>query len=103
MIIKLVEICQHTSYTKNWTHPMEESVYSLRDVFINPEHVVCLREDSQARRWLSRGLLPKDIDKNQHFTRISMNRGQSGLDVIVIGSPDTIEEQLRSSKQLLKG
>jgi hypothetical protein len=82
---------------------MEESVYSLREVFINPEHVVCLREDTQARQWLKRGLLPKDISKSQHFTRISMNRGQSGLDVIVVGSPENIEEQLYSSKQLLKG
>ena len=36
MVVKLVEVCKSTEFGAS-------NQYDLREVFINPEHVVCLR------------------------------------------------------------
>jgi hypothetical protein len=99
MIIKLVEIYELSR------RPIEEDApsYSLREVFVNPEHVTCLREDMITGKKLKSGLLPGDLDPRQKFTKIHLNRGLSGIDLIVIGDPNSVQEQLLGTKQLLKG
>jgi len=40
----------------------------------------------------------------QEFTRVHMSRGQLGLDIIVVGSPSSIEGKLgRTQQELLRG
>jgi hypothetical protein len=96
MIIKLVEIFENSG-TSNRAH----TSYCLREVFINPSHVVCLREDLSMRKKLEADLLPEDMNPNQQFTKISLNRGHSGIDLVVVGPPSVVEGRLRS--QILKG
>ena len=98
MIVKLVEI-----YELNRQPAPDEISYSLREVFVNPEHVTCLREDLITSKKLKSGLLPEDIDNRQRFTKIHLNRGLSGIDLTVVGDPSTIQEKLVAPKQLLKG
>ena len=97
-IIKLVEVYKPSKYTQTSTPE-----YSLREVYVNPEHVVCLRPEESAKKWLEEGLLPSKLDSRQQFTRVYMNRGQLGLDVVVVGSPESSQEKIYSTKQLLKG
>jgi len=100
MIVKLTEIMRDRSLSEN-----KQCFYAMREVFINSEHVVCLREDLSFARLLSEGQLMDGLDPRQSFTKIYLNRGQSGIDVTVVGSPGVIQETLGLSKQqqLLKG
>jgi len=82
MIIKLVEI-----FEIGGTSNRALTSYSLREVFINSVHVVCLREDLSMKRKLEANLLPEDMNPNQQFTKVSLNRGHSGIDLVVVGPP----------------
>jgi len=96
MVIQLVEIYESNKFA--------EKKYELREVFINPEHVVCLRAAPRFKMLLREGLLPEGIDERQDFTRVQMNKGNSGLDIVVVGTPQSVEEKIRKTKKtLLKG
>ena len=96
MIIKLVEIYEITGRSRD-----AKTSYCLREVYINPSHVVCLREDLSMKRKLEAKLLPEDMNPNQQFTKISLSRGHSGIDLVVVGPPDSIENKLKSN--ILRG
>ena len=49
------------------------------------------------------GELPENLDIRQQFTRLVLNRGQTGLEVVVVGSPDIVYEKLKGGKRVLKG
>jgi len=97
MIIKLVEIYETTSRSSN-----AESSYSLREIYVNPDHVVSMREDMSTKGRLTSGLLPENLSREQEFTKLFINRGNWGSDIVVIGSPSTIQQKLKG-KGLLKG
>ena len=102
MIVKLVEIYETTRAHSNET----KRTYSLREVFINPQQVVCLREASHYKQLLKEGKLPADLDSRQAFTHVHLNRGQAGLDLVVVGAPSTGENKIKQDsleKKVLKG
>mgnify|MGYP003653211905 CR=1 FL=1 len=96
MIIKLVEVFESTSRSRD-----AKTSYCLREVYVNPDHVVCLREDVSMKRKLDAKLLPEDMNPNQQFTKISMSRGHSGIDLVIIGPPTVVLDKLKS--KLLRG
>ena len=96
MIIKLVEIFENSGASNR-----AFTSYSLREVYINPNHVVCLREDLSMKRKLEADMLPEDMNPDQQFTRVSLNRGHSGIDLVVVGPPGAIESKLKT--QILRG
>ena len=79
--------------------------YALREVFVNPAHVVCLREDKAYKKLLSEDELIDDLDENQSFTRVYLNRGHAGIELTVVGEPSSVQEKLglATQKQLLRG
>jgi len=97
VIIKLVEI-----YEQSRRQLDDMPSFSLREVFINSEHVTCLREDTVTGNKIQLGMLAEELDSRQRFTKIHLNRGLSGIDLVVVGSPDLIQEKLLG-KTLLKG
>jgi len=100
-MIKLIEVCEQLKASNS-----HQRKYTLREIFINPKHVVALREESSYTQKLEEGLLPEELDSRQQFTRLTLDRGQSGLDVIVIGAPHLVESKLRKpggAKNVLKG
>ena len=98
-MIKLVEICE----VKRAASTLQK-VYTLREIYVNPKHVVSLREEASFRQKLAEGNMPEGLDTRQGFTRITLDRGQSGLDVIVVGQPNIIESKLKGGKrELLHG
>ena len=97
MIVKLVEVYEIKNHNAR-------SSYDLREVFVNPEQIACLREDSLATNKLEAGLLPENLDRRQKFTRIYLNRGMHSTDITVVGDPASIKEKLNvETRTLLKG
>jgi len=78
--------------------------FSLREVFINPAHVVSMREDNFMKQHLREGRLPSDLDLRQDFTKIVLNKGATGQELIVVGLPSLVESKLKGgTKELLNG
>ena len=95
MIVKLIEVVGD--------HNIGESSYTLREVFINPEQIICLREDPLTDSKLQAGLLPENLDQRQKFTTIYLNNW-SGPSPTVVGDPASIREKLNiETRALLKG
>ena len=105
MLVTLVEVIeQKRSYSQTTSENRRGATYSLREVTVNPTHVVCLREDTNMSQRLVEGRLPEDVDQRQQFTRVYLDRGQSGLDLTVVGSLHQTQEKLGlSRKEMLRG
>lgn len=100
MFVTLTEVVENTTTT----NLQNTSKYTLREVTINPEYVVCVREDSSMRKMLAEGFLPPEMDNTHQFTRVYLDRGQTGIDIVVVGNPQVIEEKLLpKKKELLNG
>ena len=81
-----------------------ESNFSLRDIYINPSHVIYLREDLNAKRSLHEGKFPSGLDERQEFTKITINKGNYGQDIIVVGTVEEIQKKLLiDRRELLRG
>lgn len=81
----------------------ELSKYSLREIFINPERVISLREDNHMKQNLTEGRLPEGLVNQQSFTKLVLDKGTVGLEITVVGTPTLIESKLRGEKVLLNG
>jgi hypothetical protein len=91
------------------TEIVEQSMandFSVRSVFVNPSHVVMVREDSKFSNYLAENKLSNlGIERNMQFTRVTMRGGSSGnYDITVLGPVELIYEKIQTStKSLLKG
>ena len=96
MLIRLTEVHHNTTLTT-------KSEYTLREVFVNPEHVVMIREEMRMKSLHESGHLPNNLDAAHRFTKLTINRGHTGTEIVVVGAPDIIEQTLNNNKQLLRG
>mgnify|MGYP003154176699 CR=1 FL=1 len=97
MLVRLTEVCANGAVTS-------PNTYILRDVFVNPEHVIMIREEKRIKELNERGVLTEGLDINHRFSKITINRGQTGTEIIVVGAPDVVEIKLQNnSKQVLRG
>ena len=97
MLVRLTEICQNNMLTS------KKQAYTLREVFINPEHVVMIREEARMQQLREQGALPEDLNDGHRFTKLTINRGQTGTEIVVVGAPDIIEKSLNQNKKLIRG
>ena len=97
MLVRLTEVCQNNMLTS------KKQAYTLREVFINPEHVVMIREESRMRKLNEQGELPENLNEAHRFTKLTINRGHTGTEIVVVGSPDIIEKSLNQNKKLIRG
>ncbi len=97
-LVKLTEVCHNTTITT-------QQDYTLREVFVNPEHVVMIREEKRMRQLNEQGLLAAGLKAEHRFSKITINRGHTGTEIVVVGAPDIIEGNLQPlhTKQLLRG
>jgi len=95
-LVRLTEVCSNGTYTNN-------QQYSLREVFVNPEHVVMIREERRMRQLNEQGQLPQELSTDHQFTKLTINRGHTGTEIVVVGSPDIVETTLNHKKDLLRG
>tara|TARA_R110002124_G_scaffold116400_4_gene272785 strand:+ start:36707 stop:37003 length:297 start_codon:yes stop_codon:yes gene_type:complete len=78
--------------------------YSLREIYINPQHVVCLRAEPSLENMLQEGRLVDGLDKRQKFTRVSVSNNAYEEDILVIGSIDEVYKKLNAeARNLLRG
>ena len=78
--------------------------YRLREIYLNPKHVVAMRQDDRMQYSLKEGKLPEELDDRQIFTKLYVDRGNSGIDVTVVGDLTTVKEKLGlDNRSLLKG
>ena len=77
--------------------------YKLREVFVNPRHVIALREDNYMKQNLCEGRLPEGLDNRQGFTKLTLDKGTVGLELTVVGTPTIIESKLKEDKMILHG
>jgi hypothetical protein len=96
MLIKLTEVCHNSALTT-------QQNYTLREVFVNPEHVVMIREEARMRQLNEQGMLPEGLSDAHRFTKLTINRGHTGTEIVVVGAPDVVESSLNVKQQLLKG
>ena len=95
-LVRLTEVCHNTTLTT-------QQEYTLREVFVNPEHVVMIRAEPRMTKLNEQGSLPAGLDHTHGFTKLTINRGHTGTDIIVVGAPQAIEKTLNENKKLLKG
>lgn len=96
MLVKLTEVCGTGAVTTGRR-------YSLREVFVNPEHVVMVREEHQMRNLNEQGMLTEGLDKQHRFSKITIDKGTTGTEIVVIGDPMTVETALNTRSYVLKG
>tara|TARA_Y100000310_G_C20324229_1_gene642195 strand:+ start:267 stop:560 length:294 start_codon:yes stop_codon:yes gene_type:complete len=97
MLVKLTEVCANGAVTSPHN-------YILREVFVNPEHIIMIREEKRIRELNEQGRLSAGLDTNHRFSKLTINRGHTGTEIVVIGAPDIVETKLQTNtQQLLKG
>ena len=96
MLVKLTEVCGTGAVTTGRR-------YSLREVFVNPEHVVMVREEHQMKNLNEQGILTEGLNKDHRFSKITIDKGTTGTDIVVIGDPNTVETALNKRSYLLRG
>ena len=96
MLVKLTEVCGTGAVTNN-------AKYSLREVFINPEHVVMVREEHRLKQLNEQDLLCQGLNNDHRFSKIVIDKGNTGTEIVVIGAPEFIEQTLHKNKQILRG
>ena len=96
MLVKLTEVCNNGAVTTN-------KHYTLREVFINPEHVIMIREEKRMKELNENGMIASQLDTAHQFSKLTINRGNTGTEIVVVGSPTIVENRLQKGKQLLRG
>ena len=96
MLVKLTEVCGTGAVTTGRR-------YSLREVFVNPEHVVMVREEHQMKNLNEQGILTEGLNKDHRFSKITIDKGTTGTEIVVIGDPMTVESALNTRSYVLKG
>ena len=92
---KLIEVTQNSATTKT---------FSLREVFVNPEFVVSLTPDTNTKRLLTEGRLPENLSSEVEFTRVTIHKGASGQEMVVVGTISDVRHKLFTNPNtLLKG
>jgi len=92
-LVEVYEISQVAKHSNNL-----KQAYSLREIYVNPDCVVCLKEVSFIFDQLDKDQLPEGLDNRQKFTRVHLNHGHTGLTLIVVGSLASVAEKLNVTR-----
>lgn len=101
MLVKLTELCSSNAVTAGKN-------YNLREIYVNPEHVIMIREEVTVKTLNETGnikmMTGENLDKNHSFSKLTINRGNSGTEIVVVGSPLMVENALgKKQHQVLNG
>ena len=62
-----------TEVYKKGSKMLNETEFSLREILVNPNNVLMVREDEKAEGDFRNGRLPSGLDERQKFTKIHLN------------------------------
>ncbi len=96
MLVKLTEVCANGAVTTS-------QQYTLREILINPEHVIMIREEARMRNLNEQNLLAAGLNPDHGFSKLTINKGHTGTDIVVVGAPEIVEQQLQRTPKLLRG
>ena len=101
MLVKLTEV-YGSSTTASYLSG--KKTYALREIYINPKHVVMIREENALKKLNENGEISSELDKNHRFSKITVNRGSGNADFVVVGAPEHVGQTLdKNQKQVLRG
>jgi hypothetical protein len=98
MLVELIEVFARTNYTN-----APKRNYNLRKIYVNPKSVALIREEPTMINYLKEGVMPEGLSDSTTFTRLSLHDSGSTSSIVVVGTPQTINEKLSTQKGLLKG
>jgi len=78
------------------------SRYELRQIYVNPEHIVALVDHILGSPVLNEANAPPGLDKRIQFTKMLIDKGKENFEIIVVGCPAMVEKKF-TQRQLLKG
>tara|TARA_R110002110_G_scaffold197226_1_gene407347 strand:+ start:456 stop:803 length:348 start_codon:yes stop_codon:yes gene_type:complete len=69
--------------------------FSLREVLVNPEYIVTAKEDERFELYLTEGLLPEGLNKDQRFVKLQLAGSNtiSACFLVVVGDLSHIHEK----------
>lgn len=108
MLVNLVEIYEDRKLSNEvrTLGRAQKRQYLLREISINPAHLISAREDSLLKSGSPpQHSFPEGLDSRQKFTKLCLQRGNYGWDVIVVGDLNQVQEKLNinTKKILLNG
>jgi hypothetical protein len=64
-----------------------------------------IREEARIKQLNEQGHVHKDLSPSHEFSKLTINRGNTGTEIVVVGAPSHIETKLNKprKKQLLNG
>jgi len=68
--------------------------YSLREIFLNRDHVITIREDKRLSEEFAKGYMPIELDEDQSFTKIVLSGASASSGVAVIGTVYAVAEKV---------
>ena len=89
-MIKLVQVIQAN----------QKNEYYLREVNVNPNHIVSTSPSDKFIMLLHQNKLPEGLDNNHEFVEINFSNGRT---IIAVGTPLLIGEKITIAKKLLLG
>ena len=102
-MIRLVEVVNITDHNPRMERTAKVK-FTLREIWLNEEYVVSIREATGYKKLLSEGRLPADLEGAHSFTALTTNNGNVSETHIVVGSPGVVAGRLnKNTHQLLKG
>ena len=88
-LVQFIEIYEITKPGK------ESRTYSLREVFINPEQIVLVRENTSLKEKMQKLGWPQDLDERNEFCRLSLNLSSTaGATINIVGDLKTITNKI---------
>jgi|ETNvirenome_6_85_1030632.scaffolds.fasta_scaffold102196_2 hypothetical protein len=91
MVVKLVEVFDFYDSRSSQSK-------SLREIYVNGDHVVSIRPDQYTKNIMKEGQLPEGISHTQNFSIVTLNDGNN---MVVVGDVDAVHSKL--FRQILRG
>jgi len=62
-----------------------------------------VREEQRLKQINEQNSVIEGLDSSHRFSKLVIDRGNTGTEIVVVGAPDVIETILKRQKQVLKG
>ena len=77
------------------TGEMKKPQYSLREIYINPTHIISIKDNERYKELLKRGTIIGGLDKRQSFTNLALvGSDHTAHTVTVVGAPSAVLQKM---------
>ena len=77
-------------------NPHVKKEYSLSDIWVNPHSILYLQLDNALTDENKEKPLIEDLDQNHTFTKLFISENGFARQLVVVGDPESISEQVES-------